>query len=73
MIDKITELTAALGLTVLMAEQNFEQATRIATRGYVLVHGQVILAAVRTPSSSRTRKESVQPILKAHQLAPHRT
>ena len=28
-----------------MAEQNFEQATRIATRGYVLVHGRVILAA----------------------------
>lgn len=45
MIDKIAELTAALGLTVLMAEQNFEQATRIATRGYVLVHGRVVLAA----------------------------
>jgi branched-chain amino acid transport system ATP-binding protein len=29
MIDKITELTAALGLTVLMAEQNFEQATAL--------------------------------------------
>jgi branched-chain amino acid transport system ATP-binding protein len=28
-----------------MAEQNFEQATRIADRGYVLVHGQVALAA----------------------------
>ena len=35
----------ALGLTVLMAEQNFEQATRIADRGYVLVHGRVELAA----------------------------
>ena len=34
MIDKIAELKAALGLTVLMAEQNFEQATRIADRGY---------------------------------------
>jgi branched-chain amino acid transport system ATP-binding protein len=45
MIDKIAELSAALGLTVLMAEQNFEQATRIANRGYVLVHGQVALAA----------------------------
>jgi branched-chain amino acid transport system ATP-binding protein len=45
MIDKIAELKAALGLTVLMAEQNFEQATRIADRGYVLVHGQVALAA----------------------------
>jgi branched-chain amino acid transport system ATP-binding protein len=30
---------------VLMAEQNFEQAARIANRGYVLVHGQVVLAA----------------------------
>jgi branched-chain amino acid transport system ATP-binding protein len=45
MIDKIAELSAALGLTVLMAEQNFEQAARIANRGYVLVHGQVVLAA----------------------------
>jgi branched-chain amino acid transport system ATP-binding protein len=44
-IDKIAELTSALGLTVLMAEQNFEQAVRIANRGYVLVHGQVELAA----------------------------
>ncbi|GAC1335148.1 MAG: ABC transporter ATP-binding protein [Beijerinckiaceae bacterium] len=45
MIDKIAELKAALGLTVLMAEQNFEQATRIADRGYVLVHGRVALVA----------------------------
>ena len=44
-IDKIAELSAALGLTVLMAEQNFEQAVRIANRGYVLVHGQVEFAA----------------------------
>jgi branched-chain amino acid transport system ATP-binding protein len=45
MIDKIAELTAALGLTVLMAEQNFEQASRIANRGYVLVHGRVAFSA----------------------------
>ena len=45
MIDKIAELSSSLGLTVLMAEQNFEQATRIASRGYVLVHGEVALAA----------------------------
>jgi branched-chain amino acid transport system ATP-binding protein len=44
-IDKIAELSSALGLTVLMAEQNFEQAARIASRGYVLVHGEVVLAA----------------------------
>jgi len=45
MIDKIAELKTALGLTVMMAEQNFEQAARIANRGYVLVHGQVAFAA----------------------------
>lgn len=45
MIDKIAELKSTLGLTILMAEQNFEQATRIADRGYVLVHGQIALAA----------------------------
>ena len=40
-IDKIAELKQRLGLTVLMAEQNFHQAIRIADRGYVLVHGRV--------------------------------
>ncbi len=45
MIDKIAELKAALGLTVLMAEQNFNQAIRIADRGYVLVHGEIAHAA----------------------------
>jgi branched-chain amino acid transport system ATP-binding protein len=45
MIDKIAELKQQLGLTVLMAEQNFEQATRIADRGYVLVHGKIELDA----------------------------
>ncbi len=44
-IDKIAELKAALGLTVLMAEQNFKQAIRIADRGYVLVHGEIALHA----------------------------
>ena len=44
-IDKIAELKAALGLTVLMAEQNFQQAVRISDRGYVLVHGKIELAA----------------------------
>ena len=44
-IDKIAELKAALGLTVLMAEQNFQQAIRIADRGYVLVHGEIALSA----------------------------
>jgi branched-chain amino acid transport system ATP-binding protein len=40
-IEKIAELKDSLGLTVLMAEQNFHQAIRIADRGYVLVHGRV--------------------------------
>jgi branched-chain amino acid transport system ATP-binding protein len=45
MIDKIAELKRALGLTVLMAEQNFQQAIRIADRGYVLVHGEIAFSA----------------------------
>jgi branched-chain amino acid transport system ATP-binding protein len=28
-----------------MAEQNFQQAIRIADRGYVIVHGQIAFAA----------------------------
>jgi branched-chain amino acid transport system ATP-binding protein len=40
-IDAIGELQRRLGLTVLMAEQNFHQAIRIADRGYVLVHGRI--------------------------------
>jgi branched-chain amino acid transport system ATP-binding protein len=40
-IDKIRELKESHGLTVLMAEQNFHQAIRIADRGYVIVHGHI--------------------------------
>ncbi len=40
-IDKIKELKEKFALTVLMAEQNFNQAVRIADRGYVIVHGQI--------------------------------
>ncbi len=40
-IDKIRELKDGYGLTVLMAEQNFNQAIRIADRGYVIVHGKI--------------------------------
>jgi branched-chain amino acid transport system ATP-binding protein len=40
-IDKIKELKEQYQLTVLMAEQNFPQALRIADRGYVIVHGQI--------------------------------
>jgi branched-chain amino acid transport system ATP-binding protein len=40
-IDKIKELRDEYQLTVLMAEQNFTQAIRIADRGYVIVHGKI--------------------------------
>ncbi len=41
MISKIKELKESKNLTVLMAEQNFNQAIKIADRGYVIVHGQI--------------------------------
>ncbi|MGH6712124.1 MAG: ABC transporter ATP-binding protein [Bradyrhizobium sp.] len=44
-ITKIGELNQRLGLTVLMAEQNFNQAIRIANRGYIIVHGEIVVAA----------------------------
>jgi branched-chain amino acid transport system ATP-binding protein len=40
-IDKIRELKEKYQLTVLMAEQNLNQAIRIADRGYVIVHGRI--------------------------------
>jgi branched-chain amino acid transport system ATP-binding protein len=40
-IDKIKELKESYQLTVLMAEQNFTQAIRIADCGYVIVHGRI--------------------------------
>jgi branched-chain amino acid transport system ATP-binding protein len=40
-IDTIKELKEKYSLTVLMAEQNFTQAIRIADRGYVIVHGKI--------------------------------
>ena len=49
-ITKIKELKESYGLTVLMAEQNFHQAIRIADRGYVIVHG-------RMEFEGRTREE----------------
>src|SRR5690242_10360237 len=42
-ITKIGELNQHLGLTVLMAEQNFNQAIRIASRGYIIVHGEIVV------------------------------
>lgn len=43
-IDKIKELQREFQLTVLMAEQNFTQAIRIADSGYVIVHGKIAFA-----------------------------
>jgi branched-chain amino acid transport system ATP-binding protein len=40
-IEKIRELQQRHRLTVLMAEQNFNQAVHIADRGYVIVHGRI--------------------------------
>ena len=40
-ISKIKELKEQRQLTVLMAEQNFNQATKIADRGYIIVHGKI--------------------------------
>jgi branched-chain amino acid transport system ATP-binding protein len=41
MIAKIKELKEQYRLTVLMAEQNFHQAVKIADRGYIIVHGRI--------------------------------
>jgi branched-chain amino acid transport system ATP-binding protein len=40
-IEAINEMKVRYALTVLMAEQNFNQAIRIADRGYVIVHGKI--------------------------------
>jgi branched-chain amino acid transport system ATP-binding protein len=40
-IEKIKELKDRFQLTVLMAEQNFAQAIKIADRGYIIVHGKI--------------------------------
>jgi branched-chain amino acid transport system ATP-binding protein len=44
-IAAIAELKQRFGLTVLLAEQNFNQAIRIADRGYIIVHGEIAVAA----------------------------
>jgi branched-chain amino acid transport system ATP-binding protein len=40
-IAKIKELKEQYGLTVLMTEQNFNQAIKIADRGYIIVEGKI--------------------------------
>jgi len=61
-ITKIKELKERYGLTVLMAEQNFHQAIRIATRGYIIVHGEIVF-------EGRTVAELEQnPLVKSYYL-----
>jgi branched-chain amino acid transport system ATP-binding protein len=43
-IATIKDLKERYGLTVLMAEQNFHQAIRIADRGYIIVHGEIVFS-----------------------------
>jgi len=45
MIEKIGELRESRGLTILMAEQNFNQAIKIADKGYIIVHGEIAFAS----------------------------
>jgi branched-chain amino acid transport system ATP-binding protein len=52
MITKIKELQQQYGLTVLMAEQNFHQATKIADRGYILVEGRIVFEGRTTDELS---------------------
>jgi branched-chain amino acid transport system ATP-binding protein len=61
-ITKIGELKDKYGLTVLMAEQNFHQAIRIASRGYIIVHGEIVF-------EGRTVAELEQnPLVKSYYL-----
>jgi branched-chain amino acid transport system ATP-binding protein len=61
-ITKIRELKEKYGLTVLMAEQNFHQAIRIASRGYIIVHGEIVF-------EGRTVAELEQnPLVKSYYL-----
>lgn len=41
LMAKIKELKEKYGLTVLMTEQNFNQAVKIADRGYIIVQGKI--------------------------------
>jgi branched-chain amino acid transport system ATP-binding protein len=43
LMRKIQELKEQKGLTVLMTEQNFNQAIKIADKGYIMVHGKIKL------------------------------
>ncbi len=57
MIAKIKELKEQRNLTVLMAEQNFNQAIKIADRGYIIVHGEIAFSA---PTDELAENEMVK-------------
>ena len=56
MIEKIGELKSSRGLTILMAEQNFNQAIKIADSGYIIVHGEI---AVSAPTNKELRENDM--------------
>lgn len=51
-IDKIKELKEQFKLTVLMAEQNFTRAVKIADRGYIIVEGKIAFEGKNTKELS---------------------
>ena len=63
-VDKIQELKDRYSLTVLMAEQNFTQAIRIADEGYVIVHGEIAFHGA-TPESMR-QSDLIQELYLGH-------
>jgi len=58
-MDTLAALKAERGLTILMAEQNFQQAARIADRGYVLVHGEVAFSGDTQALTSDSRVQEL--------------
>ena len=53
---------------MLMAEQNFHQAIRIADRGYIIVHGEIVFGGgVR----ERARRERARPQILSGALKKH--
>ncbi len=71
-IDKIKELKEKFELTVLMAEQNFNQAVRIADRGYVIVHGHIAFEGrnTRRAQQQRTRPEILSGTVTGGRILP---
>ena len=59
-IAKIRELKEQRSLTVLMAEQNFNQAIKIADRGYIIVHGEIALTFAAGSAADLSENEMVK-------------